>query len=791
MNRRDEPHSWMTALSSRIAGGETAPGGSGEGNLAEAAGRTLLVAKVRWMLLALLMLYGVVAGCLFSGSRFGFFLTPVQIGVLVASVIGVITYNATYHFAYDRIRHLPGIDPLQVLLDFLFITLLIHFSGGGASWFWPVFLLATLEAAVLLPRREEVLLVGALGGLLYGLLLVGEYFGLFVQAKMPFVDHALRHDGLFLVLIWLWVALLNGAVALIGAYLMEVIRGENRALRESEERLFQFLDTASDLIFCLTPRGRFLYANQSWHRALGYGREELPGLNMLDTLEPESRPKCLSTMGKLLAGEPVHPIEGRFIDHQGRLLEVEGNISANAREGGETVIWVICRDITDRKKAERQLYHLAHHDMLTGLPNRMHFIDHLKQARALAKRLDHPMGVLFLDLDRFKLINDTLGHAVGDKLLQEVADRLSRTVREIDTVARLGGDEFIVALTNLTGPEDAERIARKILEALAEPVVIDGHELFITTSIGISVFPTHGDDPVGLVKKADIAMYHAKSMGRNNCQFFDPEMSRDAERRVVLERGLRLALPRNELRLLYQPKVDIATEHVTALEALLRWEHPDMGLLKPAEFLSLAEESGLILPIGEWVLRQVCAQIAAWQREGIPTVRVAVNLSGYQLQQSNLVEIVSQALEESGLGPGCLELEVTETVIMQNPDFADRVLKELRALGVRLAIDDFGTGYSSLSHLKRFGVDTLKIDKSFVRDVASNPTDAAIASAIIAMGKSLNLQVIAEGVEREDQMAFLRTQDCQEVQGYLFSVPLPPEEAAEFMRGRPSVAQGK
>jgi diguanylate cyclase (GGDEF)-like protein len=481
-------------------------------------------------------------------------------------------------------------------------------------------------------------------------------------------------------------------------------------------------------------------------------------------------------------------IEGCFVGRDGRQIEVEGSLTCYRRRGEEAVIWGICRDITERKQAQVQLYHLAHHDLLTGLPNRLSFIDRLHQARAQARRLEQKLAVFFLDLDRFKVVNDTLGHTVGDEMLQETARRLVAGVRESDTVARLGGDEFTVILGNLTGIEAAEKIAGKLLKSLAQPLFIGGRELFTTASIGISIFPRDGEDPLTLIKNADIAMYQAKARGRNNYQFYAPAMDLHADRRLAMEIGLRRALEREEFILHYQPKVDVASGRVTAMEALLRWQHPELGLLPPAEFIPLAEETGLILALGEWVLRTACAQNRAWQEAGLPPVPVAVNLSGHQLQQKDMVRAVDRILKETGLHPGHLELEITETVIMQNPDFAAVVLGKLKSLGVRLAIDDFGTGYSSLSHLKRFAVNTLKIDKIFVRDVETSAADAAIATALIAMGNNLSLQIVAEGVETDGQLSFLREQRCHEVQGYLFSRPLPAAVAVEFLRASQAIS---
>ncbi len=777
---RFEAIQWFETLTRRLQGEDAET--SADQAFSQVRHRTRLVAQTRWILLALLGLYGVYAAGIFTISTFGFFLSQAQVLVLFLSVVGVAGYNSLLHFAYPKIAHIPFINHLQIVLDLLFVTVLIHFSGGAASWFWPVYLIVTIEAAFLLPTSKEVWWIGGIGGTLYGLLLASHFINALPVPAMPFVAESLHHDPLYFLLMWVWVAILNSTVAIITAYLMTVIRRENQALRDSEERLCNFVDTANDLIFCVAEEGRFLYVNPEWQKTLGYAMEDLNELRLQNLIHLDNRSRCLIEFRRVLGGGRCTALEGDFVAQDGRRVTVEGNISCTRKEGQPAMVWGICRDITQRKAAEEQLYHLAHHDALTGLPNRTLLIDRLTQAKALANRNGQMVGILFLDLDRFKLINDTLGHNVGDQLLQAVSRRLKGCIREIDTLSRLGGDEFILTLVNLQDTLDIKNLASKVLKSLSKPFQIGEHELFVTTSVGISLYPTDGQQVEGLIKKADIAMYHAKAVGRNNYQFYHQRMDEDAERRLVLANGIRKALEREEFSLHYQPKIDIISGTVTAMEALVRWQHPELGLLPPAEFIPLAEETGLILPLGEWVLRRACAENASWRRQGLPPMRIAVNISGYQLQQPNLLESILEILKEAELPAEALELEITETVVMQNPDFAVGVLNAFRDLGIHISIDDFGTGYSSLAHLKKFSVNTLKIDKSFVRDVENNTTDAAIASAIIAMGSSLNLQVIAEGVETEGQYAFLRDKLCHEVQGYLFSKPLPLEEATAFLR---------
>ncbi len=746
--------------------------------------RTLMVAKARWIILILTSVYGICAGFSYYFSSYGFFLTTPQLLVIFASVTAVIAYNSLYHFFYHKIYHVKFINHLQIMLDLLFVTVLIHFSGGGASWFWPVYLIVTIEAAFLLEKKRDVWALGAFGGFIFGVLLVAEYSGMLQYVKMPFVSPEYQTGHLFLILIWLWSAILNTIAAVILTYLMSKIRLETCLLRQSEERLHSFIDSANDLIYSITPDGRLLYVNQSWQKAIGYAGDEQPEVLLWDVISQEALTQFKQDLEQLMEGGNTQILETVFATRDGEEVIAEGSLTCSSKDGKVVAIWGIFRDISERKLIQKQLYHLAHYDSLTGLPNRALFMDRLQQGRAQAKRGKKQMAVLFLDLDRFKIINDTLGHPVGDKLLQCAASRLQLCVREVDTVARIGGDEFIIVLQGLNGTADAEKIASKILKTLSEPCLVNDHELFITTSLGISIYPDDDVDTDNLIQKADIAMYSAKSEQCNTFKFYDVKMDENSHKRFILENSMRKGLENDDFRLHYQPKVNLLTGKVTAMEALLRWEHPELGLLSPVEFIPLAEETGLIVPMGEWVLRQACCQNMEWQRQDLFHLRVAVNLSGYQLQQKNLISVIKQTLEHSGMDSKYLELEITETVIMQNPEFTTSVLAELREMGIHISIDDFGTGYSSLSHLKRFSVNTLKIDKSFMHDVVSNKTDAAIAKAIIAMGNSLDIGVIAEGVETEGQLSFLKETMCDEVQGYLFSRPLPAEDVVAFMRDR-------
>ena len=427
------------------------------------------------------------------------------------------------------------------------------------------------------------------------------------------------------------------------------------------------------------------------------------------------------------------------------------------------------------------LAYLAYHDALTDLPNRTLLMDRLTLALAQARRNEQMLAVMFLDLDQFKVVNDTAGHVEGDKLLQSVSQQLNSVLREGDTVARVGGDEFLLLLPKIEQLTDATEIAERVLTAVGRTRVIVGHEFNISISIGITLFPTDGDDAETLLTNADIAMYQAKEQGKNNFQFFTPAMNTRIQNRLALENDLRHGLERGEFVVYYQPQLNISTGQIVGVEALVRWQHPERGLVLPMEFIPVAEETGLIVPLGEWVLHAACAQIRSWQEAGLPPLRVAVNLSAREFQQGNLIEAVAGVLEETGLAPEFLQLEITEGVSIQDVDFTIKVMGELKEMGVQIAIDDFGTGYSALSYLRRFPIDVVKIDRSFVCDLTIDSTDAEIATTIIVMAHNLGLEVIAEGVETEEQLAFLKQRRCDEMQGYLFSKPVPAEKLEEIL----------
>jgi diguanylate cyclase (GGDEF)-like protein len=449
---------------------------------------------------------------------------------------------------------------------------------------------------------------------------------------------------------------------------------------------------------------------------------------------------------------------------------------------GQALYVLTIRDVADRNYTEETILNLAYQDPLTGLPNRLLFNDRLSQAIERARRNQQLLAIMILDIDRFKLINDSLGLMSGDHALRMVGERLVAAVRRSDTVARLGADGFLLLLPGVDGAESTAKVAQKVLDTLLPPLEVDDQELHLGASLGITLYPHDGDDAETLIRNADTALHRAKEYSRGSYQFYTTDMNATAFERLVLETRLRKALENNELIVHYQPQVRLDNGAVVAVEALVRWFHGDLGLVPPAEFIPLAEETGLILELGSWVLKTACSQVRSWQEQGFADLRLAVNLSGRQFEQDDLVHSIAQAIEESAFDPADLELELTESAIMRRPEQAALKLQALDRLGIRLSIDDFGTGYSSLGHLKRFPIRTLKIDQSFIQDITTDPNDAAIAQAIIALAESLQLKVIAEGVETTEQLNLLRRYHCDEMQGYLFARPLPPGELLALLQ---------
>jgi diguanylate cyclase (GGDEF)-like protein/PAS domain S-box-containing protein len=569
------------------------------------------------------------------------------------------------------------------------------------------------------------------------------------------------------------------AITVIGSQVGQFLKRKHaeQVLRESEARFRALTELSSDWYWEQDADGRFTCmegrgaaAKQHYigrrgedlgfapeggweaQRAVKAARQPYRELLLSNRVGEETRFVSVS-------GEPVFDAAGRFKGYRG-----------------------VSSDVTERRRAEERIRHLALHDGLTGLPNRTMFSQMLVREVESARRYGRSFSVLFIDVDRFKIINDTLGHEAGDQLLREIAVRLSGALRSSDVVARLGGDEFVVLLQETHSEEEAAAAARKILSAVIRPIVVCGLECRVTTSIGISMFPADAQDETSLMRSADLAMYMAKEAGKNTFQRFDSETRSQVMERLAIETQLRSALEGGELSLHYQAKLDLASHRICGVEALLRWNNQELGSVSPARFIPVAEETGLIVPIGKWVLRTACRQSMAWQRQGLPPVPMAVNLSPRQFVDPRLVDDLAAALDETGLAPELLELEITEGMVMRDTEHTVRLLQDIKALGVSLAIDDFGTGYSSLAQLRRFPIDTLKVDRSFIREITRSAEDKAITEAIITMGKTLSLTVVAEGVETPEQMALLRDKSCDQIQGYHFSRPIAPEQFAELAR---------
>ncbi|MBS1142812.1 MAG: response regulator receiver modulated diguanylate cyclase/phosphodiesterase with sensor(s) [Proteobacteria bacterium] len=562
------------------------------------------------------------------------------------------------------------------------------------------------------------------------------------------------------------------------------------ALFEEKERAQVTLNSIGDAVLTTNLPGNVTYLNQVAETMTGWSRESALGRPLSEvfrivdgaTRQEAPNPAQLAVRENRTVGLAADSV---LLRRDGRESPIEDSAAPiHNRDGQVAGAVIVFHDVSESRAMALKMAHLAQHDFLTGLPNRVLLTERLSRAIGQAHRHEKRVALMFIDLDYFKHINDSLGHAIGDQLLQLVAERLKLCIRDTDTVCRQGGDEFVILLTEIEQTKDAAPVAEKLIAAFAEPCLIGGNELHVTLSIGISIYPDDSPDANGVMKNADTAMYHAKANGRNNYQFFTPEMNTRAVRRLFVEGNLRRALREGEFRLYYQPKIDLASGLMIGSEALIRWLDPEHGVVNPKQFVPIAEECGLIVPIGSWVMREACRQVCAWQDAGLEAVPVSVNISAVEFRNKQFLDGVALILKETGMQPDFLELELTESILMHDAESSASVLETLKEMGMHLAIDDFGTGYSSLSYLKRFPINTLKIDQSFVQDIAIDSDDASIVSAMIGMGKSLKQRVIAEGVETDAQLRHLRALNCDQGQGFLFGHPLPADEFALLLQKR-------
>jgi diguanylate cyclase (GGDEF)-like protein/PAS domain S-box-containing protein len=585
----------------------------------------------------------------------------------------------------------------------------------------------------------------------------------------------------------------HGQLAWIEGFIQDISErmAANEAMLEAMRRYSSIFEHATEGIFQTTPQGRYLNANPALARIYGHASpdeliEHLHDIQRLLYVSPARRDEFVRLMHEQGA---VRNFESQVYRRDGSVIWISENARAVRNADGSVQFFEgTVVDITERKQHDAELEYQASHDSLTGLPNRTLLRDRIEQAIVKAQRDNHHVAVVFVDLDHFKLINDSLGHHVGDRLLLEVADRLMACVRGHDSVARQGGDEFVIVLTEQHDENETIAIVSRLLDVISQPWIDEDQEYGLSCSVGISCYPNDGDNPDALLRCADVAMYKAKESGRSTYHFYTPELNEAISERLELENSLRHALERDEFRVYYQPRIEVGSGRILGAEALIRWDCPGKGIVPPDSFISIAEETGLIIPIGQWILQEACRQNSAWQRAGLPPISVSVNLSPIQFRHAGLVQSVAAALAQAALDPAYLELELTESFVMHDAERINVAMQSLKALGVDIAVDDFGTGYSSLSYLKRFPVDRLKVDKSFVRDIDSDPDDAAIVRAIITLGHALGLKVVAEGVETRAHLEFLQQHGCDELQGYYFSRPVPAIEMEAMLH---SMASGR
>ncbi|TQK74334.1 diguanylate cyclase/phosphodiesterase with PAS/PAC sensor(s) [Brevibacillus sp. AG162] len=552
-------------------------------------------------------------------------------------------------------------------------------------------------------------------------------------------------------------------------------------LKRSEEKYRIIAENTSDIISIINLDGDFLYLSPSHKRVWEHTVPDEEIHNLFEWIVEDDRDIFAYAIQHAFSTRKEYMVECRINTQINDVIWTESKINPIMdEEGNVTKLLLVTRDVTDRKQSEETIHHLAYHDALTDLPNRRMYVQQLSKEMMQAKRFQSNLAVLFLDLDRFKDVNDSFGHDVGDMLLIEAAKRLQACLKPGDVVARLGGDEFTIMQNQLQDRSEAAALAEQIMNQLQRPFELDGHVFNVSCSIGIALYPQDGDNPEDLLKRADTALYTVKSRGKNGYDFFDPTMEAKSLERILMENEMRKAIEQEHFQIYYQPKIDIATSAMTGMEALVRWVHPELGIIPPNRFIPIAEETGMILALGEWILKQACKQNKIWHDEGY-TLKVSVNLSARQIYQKDLVEMIKDILRETNLSPDWLELEITESIFVKMEE-ATAVLQQIRDIGIQISIDDFGTGYSSFSYIKSLPVDTIKIDASFIRDIHHNQESQAIVKAIVTIAQSLNMNVIAEGIELDDQVAALKENGCDHGQGYLFSKPLPTDAFDQFLR---------
>ncbi len=607
--------------------------------------------------------------------------------------------------------------------------------------------------------------------------------GALLATAATFLGRAIHELPVVLKQLWLPVVFGGLAGLLFGRADLRM-RELNQRLKISDKRFHKFYQKTPAMLHAMDSKGRLLFVSQSWLATLGYEPEEVIGSDFFDFVIDDDIPAIRTTHFKKLAElDEISDTCYQLRHASGKAIEVSiSEVALRDHDGRLSESLAVLNNLTSHRAADERIERLAYFDTLTGLPNRTLLHDRILQAMAMARRDNSQVGVFFFDLDRFKMINDTQGHAVGDLVLRSVAQRLKKLIREGDTFARLGGDEFVIVQADPNHDPNFTTLGRRILETLGQPFQIGSREFFTTASIGVSVYPVDGEDPQTLLKSADTAMYVAKSRGRNNIQFFSNDMNAAALAKIELESRLRKALSSGELQLHYQPQISLVTGQVTGVEALLRWHDSEGNLIPPGQIISVAEESGLVFPLGEWVMKTACLQARAWQNAGLSQIRMAVNLSGHHIRQTNFIDRLESILNETGMAPGALEIELAENSIMGHVEDSIIALTDLKVRGIGLAIDDFGTGYSSLRYLKHFPIHRIKIAREFIRDIIHNRDYAAITEAILSMAGSLNIQVTAVGVEDRMQLEFLGKRGCLEVQGRLFGSAMNAEEMTQFLK---------